>query len=126
MEIYPTIQTLRFAVNPDAKPEEIDEAIESGDTQIFAKAILDKERKQQAVSALKYVENKSNDIKRLEQSILELHNLFLDMAILVEAQGELIDQIEYNVTQAVDNTKSAVENLRGANKYQRKSRKVIL
>jgi len=45
------------------------------------------------------------------------------MAIMVEAQGELIDQIEYNVTQAVDNTRVAVENLRGANKYQKKSRK---
>jgi len=110
-------------VKPDAKPEEIDEAIESGDTQIFAKAILDTERKNQAKSALAYIESKSNDIKRLEQSILELHNLFLDMAILVEAQGELIDQIEYNVTATVDNTKLAVENLRGANKYQRKSRK---
>jgi len=110
-------------VKPDAKPEEIDEAIESGDTQIFAKAILDTERKNQAKSALAYIESKSNDIKRLEQSILELHNLFLDMAILVEAQGELIDQIEYNVTTTVGNTKLAVENLQGANKYQRKSRK---
>jgi len=110
-------------VKPDATGEEIDEAIESGDTQIFAKAILDTERKNQAKSALSYIESKSNDIKRLEQSIQELHNLFLDMAIMVEAQGELIDQIEYNVTQAVDNTRVAVENLRGANKYQKKSRK---
>jgi len=110
-------------VKPDASVEEIDEAIESGDTQIFAKAILDTERKNQAKNALAYIESKSNDIKRLEQSIQELHNLFLDMAIMVEAQGELIDQIEYNVTQAVDNTKVAVENLRSANKYQRKSRK---
>jgi len=110
-------------VKPDATGEEIDEAIESGDTQIFAKAILDTERKNQAKSALAYIESKSNDIKRLEQSIQELHNLFLDMAIMVEAQGELIDQIEYNVTQAVDNTRVAVENLRGANKYQKKSRK---
>jgi len=110
-------------VKPDATGEEIDEAIESGDTQIFAKAILDTERKNQAKSALAYIESKSNDIKRFEQSIQELHNLFLDMAIMVEAQGELIDQIEYNVTQAVDNTRVAVENLRGANKYQKKSRK---
>jgi len=110
-------------VKPDAKPEEIEEAIESGDTQIFAKAILDTERKNQAKSALAYIESKSNDIKRLEQSILELHNLFLDMAIMVEAQGELIDQIEYNVTQTVENTKVAVQNLRTAGKYQKKSRK---
>jgi len=112
-------------VKPDATPEEIDEAIESGDTQIFAKAILDTERKNQAKSALAYIESKSNDIKRLEQSIVELHNLFLDMAILVEAQGELIDQIEYNVTQTVENTKAGVINLQAANKSQKKSRKKL-
>jgi len=110
-------------VKPDATEEEITEAIDSGDTQIFAKAILDTERKTQAKNALAYIQNKSNDIKRLEESIQELHNLFLDMAIMVEAQGELIDQIEYNVNQAVDNTRVATENLRSANKLQKKSRK---
>jgi hypothetical protein len=29
----------------------------------------------------------------------ELHELFIDLAFLVEAQGEMIDQIEFNVTQ---------------------------
>ena len=44
---------------------------------------------------------------------------------MVEAQGELIDQIEDNVSTTLSNTKSAVDNLRGANKYQKKSRKVL-
>jgi len=110
-------------VKPDASEEEIDTAIESGDTQIFAKAILDMERKEKAKTALSYVQNKSQDIRRLEQSILELHQLFLDLAVMVEAQGELIDQIEDNVSTTLSNTKSAVENLRAANKYQKKSRK---
>jgi len=110
-------------VKPDASEQEIDEAIESGDTQIFAKAILDMERKQQARNALSYVQNKSQDIRRLEQSILELHQLFLDLAVMVEAQGELIDAIEDNVAVTVSNTKTAVDNLRSANKYQKKSRK---
>jgi len=110
-------------VKPDASEQEIDEAIESGDTQIFAKAILDMERKQQARNALSYVQNKSQDIRRLEQSILELHQLFLDLAVMVEAQGEVIDAIEDNVAVTVSNTKTAVDNLRSANKYQKKSRK---
>lgn len=46
------------------------------------------------------------------------------MAILVEAQGELIDQIEYNVSQSRDYVKRGNEELRLANKYQKKSRKV--
>jgi len=45
------------------------------------------------------------------------------MAILVEAQGELIDQIEYNVSQAEAYSRTGVKNLREANQLQKKSRK---
>jgi t-SNARE complex subunit (syntaxin) len=34
----------------------------------------------------------------LEASIAELHQMFLDFALLVEQQGELLDQIEYQVS----------------------------
>jgi len=111
-------------VKPGATQQEIDEALESGNTQIFAQEILS-ERHSKAKDALSYVENRHKDILRLEQSIQELHQLFLDMAILVESQGELIDQIEYNVSQSVAYTRKAVEELRGANKYQKKSRKKL-
>jgi len=109
-------------VKPEATQDEIDEALDSGNTQVFAKEILN-QRHAQAKDALNYIENRHKDILRLEQSIKELHQMFLDMAILVEAQGELIDQIEFNVSQAQAYTKSGVENLRGANKLQKKSRK---
>ncbi|CAM9598375.1 unnamed protein product, partial [Phaeothamnion confervicola] len=42
------------------------------------------------------------DVRRLEASILELHKMFMDLALLVEQQGELLDQIEYQVKSAAD------------------------
>jgi syntaxin 1B/2/3 len=84
---------------------------------------LEGQRHEQAKEALVYIESRHRDIMRLEQSIRELHQLFMDMAVLVEAQGELIDQIEYNVSQSVAYTKDAVVNLRKANELQKKSRK---
>jgi syntaxin 1B/2/3 len=36
------------------------------------------------------VQDKHKQIKKLEASIIELHQLFVDMAVLVEAQGELV------------------------------------
>ncbi len=45
------------------------------------------------------------------------------MSVLVETQGELLDQIEYTVGQSVNYTGKAVEELRTAGKYQRKVRK---
>tara|TARA_B100000787_G_scaffold147388_1_gene118317 strand:+ start:270 stop:482 length:213 start_codon:yes stop_codon:yes gene_type:complete len=47
----------------------------------------------------------------------------MDMAVLVESQGELLDQIEYTVAQSVNYTGKAVEELRSATKYQKKVRK---
>jgi t-SNARE complex subunit (syntaxin) len=43
----------------------------------------------------------------LEQSVAELHQMFLDFALLTEQQGELIDQIEFNVKSAADYVESA-------------------
>eukprot|EP01117_Protostelium_nocturnum_P005167 TRINITY_DN1879_c0_g1_i1.p1 TRINITY_DN1879_c0_g1~~TRINITY_DN1879_c0_g1_i1.p1 ORF type:complete len:315 (+),score=117.46 TRINITY_DN1879_c0_g1_i1:166-1110(+) len=112
-------------VKPDATQAEIDEALESGNTQVFADKILDKQRHTAAKEALAFIENKHREILALEQSINELHQLFLDMAILVEAQGEIIDQIAYNVEQSVTYTAKGVDELRKANKYAKKSRKKI-
>ena len=36
-------------------------------------------------------------VKELEKSLMELHQVFLDMAVLVEAQGEMLDNIEQQV-----------------------------
>lgn len=37
-------------------------------------------------------------MKELEKSLMELHQIFLDMAVLVEAQGEMLDNIEQQVS----------------------------
>ena len=75
-----------------------------------------------ARNALADIQERHQDIKRLEASISS-HQLFLDMSVLVETQGELLDQIEYTVGQSVNYTGKAVEELRTAGKYQRKVRK---
>jgi len=108
---------------PDATQEEIEEAIESGDSKVFATQILDTHLHQQAKNALAYIEARHADIKRIEASIQQLHQLFVDMAILVESQGEMLNQIEYNVSQSVAYTAKGVEELKGAVKLQKKSRK---
>ena len=36
-------------------------------------------------------------VKELEQSLLDLHNIFIDMAVLVEEQGEKLDNIQTQV-----------------------------
>jgi len=112
---------------PDATAEEIETAMDSGDSsKIFANQILDTHLHTQAKNALAYIQDRHRDILLLEASIRELHQLFLDMSILVASQGELIDQIEYNVNQSVAYTTQGVEELRKAIVYQKKSRKKMI
>ncbi|KAH3766667.1 t-SNARE family protein [Pelomyxa schiedti] len=111
-------------VKPDASQAEIDQAMESGDVQIFTSAVLsDQEHLEDAQAALAYVENKHHDILRLAQSINELHQMFVDMAVLVDAQQELLDNIELNCENALKYVKEGVVELKEANVLQKKSRK---
>jgi t-SNARE complex subunit (syntaxin) len=46
--------------------------------------------------------NKYQDVLKLEASVAELAQMFQDFALIVEQQGELLDQIEYQVKTAAD------------------------
>ena len=48
------------------------------------------------------VADKYQDVLALEASVAELHQMFVDFALLTEQQGELLDQIEFQVKAAVD------------------------
>lgn len=48
------------------------------------------------------VADKYHDVLTLEASVAELHQMFMDFALLVEKQGELLDQIEHQVKEASD------------------------
>lgn len=105
---------------PDA---EIESLIEKGETAggVFTKQLLDK--RVAASNALGYIQQKHQDIKNIEASILELQQVFVDMAILVESQGELIDQIEYNVGSTLEYTDQARRELNSAKKNAASARK---
>ncbi|XP_056288566.1 syntaxin-like isoform X2 [Pseudoliparis swirei] len=52
--------------------------------------------------ALSEIESRHQDILCLESSIKELHEIFVDTAVLLEVQGDLINNIENNVTRAAE------------------------
>ena len=44
------------------------------------------------------IQERHEAVKDLETSLLDLHQIFLDMSVLVEAQGEMLDNIEKQVS----------------------------
>lgn len=101
--------------------EELEDMLESGNPAIFTSGII--MDTQQAKQTLRDIEARHNDIIKLETSIRELHDMFVDMAMLVESQGEMIDRIEYNVEQSVDYVETAKMDTKKAVKYQSKARR---
>ncbi|OWF56626.1 syntaxin isoform X1 [Mizuhopecten yessoensis] len=104
--------------------EELEDMLESGNPAIFTQGII--METQQAKQTLADIEARHNDIIKLETSIRELHDMFMDMAMLVEQQGEMIDRIEYNVEQAVDYIETAKMDTKKAVRYQSKARRKMI
>uniref|UniRef100_A0A1I8IG99 t-SNARE coiled-coil homology domain-containing protein n=1 Tax=Macrostomum lignano TaxID=282301 RepID=A0A1I8IG99_9PLAT len=104
----------------DITDENLEDMIESGNPAIFTQGIMTDT--QQAKQTLADIEARHGH-HELEKSIKELHDMFLDMAMLVESQGEMIDRIEFNVQQAVDYIETAKQDTKKAVKYQSKARK---
>ncbi|XP_018587277.1 syntaxin-2 isoform X2 [Scleropages formosus] len=101
--------------------EELENMLESGNPSIFTSDIISDS--QITRQALNEIESRHKDIIRLENSIKELHEMFTDMAMLVETQGEMINNIEKNVTNAVDYVERAKEQTTKAVRYQKKARR---
>ncbi|XP_019609612.1 syntaxin-3 isoform X12 [Rhinolophus sinicus] len=69
--------------------EELEEMLESGNPAIFTSGIIDSQISKQALSE---IEGRHKDIVRLESSIKELHDMFMDIAMLVENQNPIFLQ----------------------------------
>ena len=63
---------------------------------IFQKAIMEQGRGY-VMDTVAELRERRYAVLELERSLLELHQVFLDMAVLVEAQGQMIDNIENQV-----------------------------
>jgi len=80
--------------------DELEDILQNGFPGTFNFSIMaDIEKAKQAVNQ---IEARQRDIAKLENSIKELHDMFVDLAVLVTAQGEMIDNIEHSVLKAQD------------------------
>ncbi|KAK3029816.1 hypothetical protein RJ639_038004 [Escallonia herrerae] len=103
--------------------ETIDRMIETGDSeQIFQKAIREQGRGQ-IMDTLAEIQERHDAVREVERKLLELQQIFLDMAVLVDAQGDMLDNIETHVSNAVDHVQSGNNALQKAKTLQRNSRK---
>ncbi|KAF0030382.1 hypothetical protein F2P81_017113 [Scophthalmus maximus] len=73
--------------------------------------------------AMNEIETRHTEIIKLENSIRELHDMFMDMAMLVENQGELVNNIERSVLEAHEYVEHAKEGIPKCKKFKKTSRR---
>ncbi|XP_019939445.2 syntaxin-3 [Paralichthys olivaceus] len=100
--------------------DELEEMLEGGNSAVFTAGIMDSKINQQALNE---IEARHKDIMRLESSIKELHDMFVDIAMIVENQGGMIDRIESNMDQSVGFVERAVADTKKAAKFQQEARR---
>ena len=69
------------------------------------------------------IRQREEGINHIQRDVNQIHNLFQDMAMHVATQGEMLDNIEANVTSARDQTGQANNQLRAANQRAPSARK---
>lgn len=112
-------------VKPDATEEDIDAVMrsEGGRDALYREQILAGGVNDQIKTTYAKVAGKYQDVLTLESSVAELHQMFLDFALLTEQQGELLDQIEFQVKQAGDYIEDANVDVYESIQYQSSIRK---
>lgn len=112
-------------IKPDATDQEVDQIMrsEGGREALYQQQILSGGVNDQIKTQYRQVAGKYQDVLTLEASVAELHQMFLDFALLTEQQGELLDQIEYQVRSAADYVEDANVDVYEAIEYQKKIRK---
>jgi t-SNARE complex subunit (syntaxin) len=90
-------------VKPNATEEEVDAVVRSGGAdQLIQASILKGEASESVKSMCESVNQRYNEVMAIEKSVQEMHQMFLDMALIVESQGEVLDSIEFQVQQSLE------------------------
>lgn len=82
-------------VKPDASEAEVAAVVnDENGGQVFSQALMNSNRYGESRAAYREVQERHEDIKKIETTIAELAQLFNDMSVLVEQQDETINTIE--------------------------------
>ncbi|KAF6156030.1 hypothetical protein GIB67_035387 [Kingdonia uniflora] len=124
LEYKETVQRRYFTVtgeNPDDRTVEL--LISTGESETFMQKVIQEQGRGQVMDTISEMKERHDAVKEIEKGLYELHQVFLDMSVMVEAQGEHLDDIESHVGRASSFVRGAAKELQTAKMHQRNTRK---
>ncbi|WOL09033.1 hypothetical protein Cni_G17786 [Canna indica] len=106
-----------------ADEETIETLISSGASETFMQKAIQEQGRGQVMDTISEIQERHDAVKDIERSLLDLHQVFLDMAALVETQGHQLNDIENHVAHASSFVRRGAVELETAREYQKDSRK---
>uniref|UniRef100_A0A6N2KZA3 t-SNARE coiled-coil homology domain-containing protein n=2 Tax=Salix viminalis TaxID=40686 RepID=A0A6N2KZA3_SALVM len=123
-EYKETVERRYFTITGERASEEtIENLISSGESESFMQKAIQEQGRGQILDTISEIQERHDAVKEIEKNLIELHQVFLDMAALVEAQGHQINDIESHVAHASSFVRRGTEQLSEAREYQKSSRK---
>lgn len=113
-------------VRPDADANEVRAAVEdmsAGGQQVFQQAMMQSNRQGQARAVLNEVQNRHQELLKIEQQMTELAQLIQDLDTLIIQQEPMVQQIDEHVEKTQEDLKEANVELDTAVETVRKTRK---
>jgi len=113
-------------VKPNATAEEVTAVVESDQGaggQVFAQALTSSTSYGESRAAYREVQERHEDIRKIEQTLAELAQLFGDMDVLVAEQDDTINAIETSATQVNKDTEAGLGQTEKAVVHARSARR---
>jgi syntaxin 1B/2/3 len=113
-------------VKPDATPEEVSAVVQSDQGaggQVFAQALTSSTRYGESRAAYREVQERHEDIRKIERTLAELGQLFIDMDALVAQQEDTVNAIETSAAQVAGDTEAGLVQTEKAVKHARAARR---
>lgn len=123
-EYRETVQRRYYTVtgeNPDEKT--VDMLISTGESETFLQKAIQEQGRGRILDTIAELQERHDAVKDMERNLMELHQVFLDMAVMVQHQGEQLDDIEAQVNRAHSFVRGGTEHLQTARKLQKNTRK---
>lgn len=94
-----------------------------GESETLLKKAIQEQGRASIVETIKEIQERNEAVREMERNLNELHQVFMDMAVLVQSQGEQLDDIESHLARANSFVSRGVQQLHVAKKHQKSSRK---
>ncbi|BFG26282.1 hypothetical protein CerSpe_125560 [Prunus speciosa] len=123
-EYKETVQRRYFTITGEKANEEmIENLISSGASETLLQKAIEEQGRGQVLDTVQEIQERHDAVKEMEKSLIELHQVFLDMAALVDAQGQQLNDIESHVARANSFVRRGNVQLEVAKDYQKNNRK---